>query len=544
MRIKHTLAPALLIALFAVMLVQLPLSIAARAAEMEWFDPIIDVRRMILDYYVQQPNVDEMQQAMIDGLLESLDDPYTVYIPYEEIDTFNKDLRGEYVGIGAEVNIVDDYLSIVTPMDGSPALAAGVMAGDLVLEIEGESTYRKSVTDCVDLLQGKPGTDVMILVRRLDGTEREITITRGHIVTHTIKGLRRRGEDWDFCVDEDLGISYVRVTQFNANTVDDLETTLTQLQQEGMNGLVLDLRDNPGGALPAAVGMSNLFLSAGAIVTVKPREGEDRTFYADEEGTLPEFPMIVIVNERSASASEIVAGALQDNHRAKVLGTRSFGKGSVQEVHQLPYERGTLKFTTAHYYLPSGRNINRNSDSAVWGVDPDPGYVIPITDEDYIEQFMAHREFDIIRNGNGETIEEELPCADLQWIDENLKDKQLSDAVEALHTRMQGDRWPEFSDEDPALVALGQELNRALDRRLNLLETLDHLNQRILELNDLTLDAGREPFLPTDIDLTDGTIKIYDQHGNYVGAFLIEGGDVEMALNSIVISPIDEEVNE
>jgi len=188
-RIKHTLAPALLIALFAVMLVQLPLSIAARAAEMEWFDPIIDVRRMILDYYVQEPNVDEMQQAMIDGLLESLDDPYTVYIPYEEIDTFNKDLRGEYVGIGAEVNIVDDYLSIVTPMDGSPALAAGVMAGDLVLEIEGESTYDKSVTDCVELLQGKPGTDVIILVRRLDGTEHEITVTRGRIFIGKLRPL-------------------------------------------------------------------------------------------------------------------------------------------------------------------------------------------------------------------------------------------------------------------------------------------------------------------------------------------------------------------
>ncbi|UCD76876.1 MAG: S41 family peptidase [Phycisphaerales bacterium] len=546
MRIKQTLAPILLITLFAALLVQLPIAIAARAGEMEWFDPIIDVRRIILDDFVTEPDEPAMQLALINGMLESLEDPHTVYVPYEEVEVFNKDLRGEYVGIGAEVNVIDDYLTIISPMDGSPALQAGVLAGDVVLVIEGQSTFHMPVTDAIDLLMGEPDTPVTIRVRHLDGAEEDITIIRGHIVTQTVKGLRRRGEEWDHCVDADLGLFYVRITQFNDSTVGELRSALNRLQGQNMNGLVLDLRDNPGGGLLTAVAVSDLFLSEGDVVSVKSRTGNGRTFGATAEGTLPEFPMVVLINGASASASEIVAGALQENHRAKVLGTRSFGKGSVQEVRELEHKRGTLKFTTAHYYLPGGRNINRKPDSGVWGVDPDPGFVKAISDEDYIARFRARREYEIIRepgNGNGPGSEP-MACVDPQWIRDNLLDEQLACGVEALQTRVRGGDWPAVSDDDSALAALGQELNRALETRLRLQERLIELEDRIGELQQLADEAGAIPLLPPDVDLVDGKLAVYDKHGNLIGEYKIEGGNLELALDSVALRPIGADVDQ
>jgi carboxyl-terminal processing protease len=479
-----------------------------------------------------------MQESMISGMLEALDDPYTVYVPYEETDDFNKELRGEYVGIGAEVNIIDDYLTIVSPMDGSPALKAGVMAGDVVLEIGGESTFGLSIEECIDRLMGEPSTNVTIRVRHLDGTEEDLVVTRQRIVTQTVKGLRRFGEEWDYCIDAELGLFYVRVTQFNASTIRELRDVLDELQTNGLNGVVLDLRDNPGGALPSAVAMADMFLESGDVVTVRSRDGEDRTFSATPNGTLPEFPMIVIVNSASASASEIVAGALQDNGRAIVLGTRTFGKGSVQEVRKLPFNRGTLKFTSAHYFRPSGRNIHRLPDSAVWGVDPDPGFVVAITDEAYIDMFRARRDFEIIRETDGE----EPPCADAAWIRDKLLDEQLATAVEALRTRVRGNDWPAAGEDDSTLVAFGQELNRAMERRMRLLERLDELEIRIGELQHLASDAGRTPLLPEDVELTSGTITLRDKYGNLIGTFRIEGGNVELALESLDLEPLADEV--
>jgi N6-L-threonylcarbamoyladenine synthase len=396
-RLKRVIAPGLLVALAASLLIQLPLAIADRSAAYEWFDPIIDIRRILVDRYVSEPDQAAMQEAMIDAMIEVLDDPYTQYVPPAATAEFNKQLRGTYAGIGAEVNIVDGYLVIVSPMDDSPALHAGVMAGDTVLEIEGESTFELPVDACVDRLTGEAGTPVSIKVRHLDGSEEDLSITRKRIVTRTVKGLRRIGEAWSYCVDADLRLQYLRVTQFNASTIDELRAALDGLIEEGLGGLILDLRDNPGGGLPTAVAMTDLFLREGLIVSVRPRVGDEVVYRANEEGTLPDFPMVVLVNGNSASASEIVSGALQDNGRAKVIGTRTFGKGSVQEVRGLNYGSGTLKFTAAHYYLPSGRNINRVADGVEWGVDPDPGYVIAVSDDEYLDGFRARREFEIIR---------------------------------------------------------------------------------------------------------------------------------------------------
>ncbi len=534
MRMKRFLAPTLLVTLVLAMLIQLPLAIADRSSAYEWFNPIVEIRRILLDGYVIEPNEQAMQRAMIDAMIDLLDDPYTQYVPPIEIAEFNKQLRGTYAGIGAEVNVADGYLIIVTPMDDSPALHAGVLAGDVVLEIEGRSTFDVPISECVELLTGEAGTPVNIRVRHLDGQEEQLAIVRERIVTRTVKGLRRDGEDWSYCVDDALDLHYVRVTQFNADTVDELAAVLGELESRGLGGLVLDLRDNPGGGLDTAVAMADLFLREGTIITVRPRRGDEVVYRAKARETLPDFPMVVLVNGSSASASEIIAGALQENGRAKVLGMRTYGKGSVQEVRSLPYDAGTLKYTAAHYYLPSGRNINRNPDGDEWGVDPDPGMVVPITDEAYLERFRLRREYEIIRPADDDFAE----CAPTDWIRERLADEQLAEAAEALRGRVQSGEWTRVSEAEAEDEVFDLELKRATAARVRLLEQLRGVDERIGEMQERGAGAGQPPILPPGIDLTDGTLSIQDRDGRLIATYQIEGGDLALALHSVTLRPL------
>jgi len=537
--VKRIVAPALLFVVSATLLIQLPIAIADRSSAYDLFDPIVDVRRILLDRYVEPVDEVRMQQAMIDGMIETLDDPYTQYVPPAKTADFNKQLRGTYAGIGAEVNFVDGYLTIVTPMDDSPALRGGIHAGDVVLDIDGVSTYeererdyRRKLDECIEYLTGESGTPVTLKVRHLDGSEEDLEIVRGRIVTRTVKGLRRDGEHWSYCVDHERGLSYVRVTQFNATTVKELATALEALPADQLNGLILDLRDNPGGGLPGAIGMSDLFLDGGTIVSIRPRVGDEVKYSAHRAGTLGDFPLLILVNRNSASASEIVSGALQDNGRAKVMGTRTYGKGSVQEVRPLKYDGGTLKFTTAHYYLPSGRNIHRAPGAKSWGVDPDPGLVYPVADKEYFEMLRARREFEIIRDID------DTGCLDAEWIRGNLLDDQLAAAVEALGARVSVGEWPVLTDDEPDRVAFEQELQNQLDERLRLYRRLGAVEQRIDEIQ--VSAPPEEPLLPEGVDLSEGTITIRDKSGEVIGTYRLEGGNLELALRSLALESIDE----
>ena len=302
-----------------------------------------------------------------------------------------------------------------------------------------------------------------------------------------------------------------------------------------MKGLILDLRNNPGGALPAAIDMADMFLESGDILSVRPRKGRSRTWTAKARGTLPDFPMVVMVNGDSASASEIVSGALQDNGRAKVIGTRSFGKGSVQEVRELDFNRGTPKYTNAYYYLPSGRNLNRDDDSETWGVDPDPGLVIPETDEAYVERILARRPFEIIRDLD----ESVTDCHDEDWIRENFKDEQLALAIEVISERVSTGEWITVTEEDPALVAMDLETQRLNRARAQLLQRIEEIDGMIAQNLDTALAKGKEPLLPEDVELTAGTITVRDKDDNVVGEFRIDGGDIELALFNLDLTPVD-----
>ncbi len=534
-RIKRIAAPAILVILFGVLFIQLPVALADRSSEYVWFNPIIDVRRVLVDRFAEPVDEDAMQRAIIEAIVNSLDDPYTTYVPPQDEDAFERQLMGTYVGIGAEVNMTDGHLTIVSPLPDSPALEAGMLPGDVVLEIEGESTYGMTIEECIELLVGEEGTDVTVRVRHRDGEEAELTITRRRIVSRTVRGLQRIDEDWDYWLDPDNRIAYVRLTQFTDNSAGELERTMQRLHGMGLEGLILDLRNNPGGSLDAAIQVADLFLDDGEIVSVKNRGQKERSTRARSRNTLPDSPMLVLVNQTSASASEVVSGALRDNSRARVLGMRTFGKASVQEVRPLPDGAGTLRYTAGYYYLPSGRNLHRRPDSETWGVDPDPGLVIPVEDEDFITMMRNRRPYEIM----GQTEGEEASWNDPEWLENELGDVQLARALEAMRLRLAGEDWPHFTDTEPGVSTVTTELEQYSDRRQQLLEQVEHVEEKIRSLQDLP-EAAAGRMIDADHSLEDGTMTVRDANGKVVGEFRIVDGDVEMALRSLRLQRLDD----
>ena len=452
---------------------------AGRRDDLSWFDPIVDVRAMVLDDFVGDADPDRMQEAAISAMLETLDDPYTVWIPHRMEDQFDKQMRGSYVGIGAEIDLEADRLRIVSPLEDSPSLEAGVRAGDVVLSIDGTDTLGLGTDRCIELLMGEEGTPVVVVVRHRDGTEETIEIVRRRIETRSVKGVRRNGSGWDFMLDPEDGIGYVRLTQFTERSIEEMRAALDALDAAGARGIVLDLRFNGGGTLDGAIDVADLFLDRGVIVSVRDREGRGRSWTADDDPDDRDQPMVVLVNDGSASASEIVTGALQSHGRAKVLGERTFGKGSVQEVRVLPDERGTLKMTTARYYLPDGRNLDRHGDAETWGVDPDPGYVIDLDPEGYSTLVERRRRYEPI---DDDAEVEPADFADPTWVEETLGDPQLAAAMRALSAHLAGGDWPRVGDDpSPELVARG-ELAEQIAFRERLRRELDATEARIREL--------------------------------------------------------------
>jgi len=362
-------------------------------------DRFIEILRLVQKQYVDDVDTKALFRDAIDGMLGGLD-PFSNFIPEDELDEFNKATRGKFGGIGIQIGMRRGLLTVISPLEGTPAYEAGVMAGDAVIEIEGKSTDGIRLDEAVKTLTGEPGTKVTITVRHVTGGVEKITITRALIEVPTVKGLRRdENNEWVYMLDEEKKIGYVRVASFVENSVPDLRGAIEQMLKDDMKGLILDLRFDPGGILKTAVDMTDLFLDDGVIVKTKGRTTPYWEATATKEGTLPHFPMVVLVNQYSASASEIVSGALQDHHRAIIIGERTFGKGSVQNVIPLKGENAALKLTTSKYYLPSGRCIHREEEMTEedeWGVIPD--IVVAMSPEQYVALIQARREGEIIKN--------------------------------------------------------------------------------------------------------------------------------------------------
>lgn len=368
----------------------------------ELFRTLADVIDQVERNYVTPVDRKELLEAAIRGVLQKLD-PYSNYIPPEKIDRFRTELENKFGGVGIQVTMENGHLKVISPIVGSPAYRAGVIAGDEIVEIEGKPVRGMSLDDAIRLMKGPPGTSVTFKV--LHPGERKpvsITVTREIIRLETVLGARRDEQDrWEYFIDPEHGIAYIRLTAFGPETARDLRQVLSQLTKDPrFRALILDLRFNPGGLLSAAVRICDMFLPQGKIVSVKDRHGRERVWRAKGPGTFEHFPMVVLVNRFSASASEIVSACLQDHHRALIVGERTWGKGSVQNVIQLQGGRSALKLTTAAYFRPSGKNIHRHpgaKPSDTWGVMPDKGYRLRMSDAELRALVRHRRQMDIVR---------------------------------------------------------------------------------------------------------------------------------------------------
>lgn len=366
----------------------------------ELYRVLADTLDQVERNYVQPIDRRELVEAAIRGMLSKLD-PYSNYIPPEEIEQFTTTLESHFGGIGIQVTVDAGRLRVLSPLVGSPAYRAGLQSGDEILEIDGQSTEGLSLDDVVRRLKGPVGSVAAVAMRRPATNERRtVLLQREIVVVPTVLGDHRTAtDDWEFMLDPQRKIGYVRVTSFSRDTARELQRALESLQAEGLQGLVLDLRFNPGGLLSVAIEMADLFIESGRIVSTSGRNAAERVWEASVPGTFSGFPMVVLVNHYSASASEIVAACLQDHQRAMIVGERTWGKGSVQNVIELEAGRSALKLTTAAYLRPSGRNIHRfpgATDADEWGVVPPSEYALPLSEDETAQLMRVRRQRDLL----------------------------------------------------------------------------------------------------------------------------------------------------
>ncbi len=416
---------------------------------------VVDVLEEVQRNYVKELDQDKMRELvenMVNGGLESLD-PHSNFINAEEFKQFNKLSKGKFGGIGIRIEVKRDGLVFVeTPIPGTPAYDAGILAGDLILKIDGKATEKMPLRKVVDTIQGEPGTPVMLNILH-EGAETpvDIQVVRAEIKIDSVMGDQRSKtnlKDWDFWIEPDSKIAYIRISTFTETTTAEITRVVDALQKNGMKGLVVDLRNNPGGLLRSAVEVASLFLPDGKpIVTTKGRgdvkEDSYTAHHVDpnmKEGTY--YPLAILINRYSASASEIVAAALQDHLRAIIIGERSYGKGSVQNV--IPMEGGAsaLKLTTASYWRPSGRNIHRfpdYTDKDEWGVKPNKGYEVELNDKERIQYFKWRQKRDIVRRAGQEAPKEPETDKEGEKGDKAEKpftDRVLEKALEYIHEQL------------------------------------------------------------------------------------------------------------
>jgi carboxyl-terminal processing protease len=388
--------------------------------------------------------VDELKlfEGAMSGMLESLDDKHSLYVKAAGKQEFEDGLNQQFVGIGIRpaIDPRTKNLLVLSPLPDGPAFAMGIRAGDRIVKIDGHATQGLSLKEAVERIHGNPGTAVTLTIERPGaGQPSDLTIVRRVVHEDTVQGESREADGkWNFLLPGERQIGYIRITGFaeagqgEKDSATDFRAAMEQLCRQKARGLVLDLRDNPGGSLQSAVDICNMLVTRGEIVTTRGREGQIlRSYRASGKATFPDIPIAVLVNHNSASASEIVAGCLQDHHRAIIVGERTYGKGTVQEVIDMGHKFGTMKLTIATYWRPSGQNINRpkqdasgDARNAPWGVSPDDGCDVPVGDEqrDHLLKWQQSHELATLVGGK-EAAGDEVP------------DRVLLKAVEALRSR-------------------------------------------------------------------------------------------------------------
>ena len=408
--------------------------------------------------YVEEVSDEKLIEYAIEGMLTGLD-PHSAYLNPDSYKDLQVGTTGEFGGLGIEVGMEDGFVKVISPIDDTPAQRAGIKAGDLIIRLDKIAVKGMSLSDAVKVMRGKPGTDITLTVVR-EGEDKPLkfTITRDIIQVKSVKSRLL-----------EPGYAYIRISQFQTHTAEDLRNALNNLRTESgsdLKGLVLDLRNNPGGVLSAAVEVADTFIEKGLIVYTKGRDEESELkFKARPKDLLERSPMVVLVNSGSASASEIVAGALQDHKRAVIMGTKTFGKGSVQTI--LPMNnQAALKLTTALYYTPSGRSIQAE------GIKPDillSKVEIASVAEDDEDALLSESDLvGHIKNGKSDSDSKVPP------VEEKPVKKQGSEQNDEEETKRLLDKSSDKKEKDVPLV----KADYAVYEALNLLKGLSIISSR------------------------------------------------------------------
>lgn len=395
----------------------------------ELLDLFGEVFERIRNDYVEETEDEELLEAAIQGMLRNLD-PHSTFLNQKNFQSIRQQTRGEFGGLGIEVTLDETgFVRVVAPIDDTPAFRAGIQAGDLITELDGVAVQGMTLSEAVERMRGEVGSDIILTILRKDEDPFETTVTRDRI---KVRSVRHRMEG-------DIG--YLRISSFTGQTQSGLEKSIASIKEEagdGLKGFILDLRSNPGGLLDQAISVSDTFLEKGEVVSTRGRNIDDaQRYHATPGDQIDGMPMIVLINGGSASASEIVAGALQDHGRAIILGTQSFGKGSVQTIVPLSRAGTAIKLTTQRYYTPSGRSIQQK------GITPD--IIVERARVELLESGGGRSEADLrgaLTNdqdgaGNDDAASGPDETADDADVDEtiessNLQDYQLARALDLL----------------------------------------------------------------------------------------------------------------
>lgn len=371
---------------------------AIQARNLRYGGKVGQAIRMIEDYYIDEVDSEELYIAAMKGVVSKLDQ-FSDFIPPQHYHDFQSTIEQRFGGVGINIEgpPAANRLTVISPIPGTPAFRAGIQPGDVILAINGQSTEGLEASKATSIMRGPVGTKVRLLVRRANTLENlEIEIPRAEIEINSVFGDRIQSDgSWDYFIEEDNRLAYIRITMFGERTVEEFRKALHAIRDRAQ-AVIIDLRDNPGGILPASVDMCDMLVDEGVLLRTKGRRDIfDNSFVADSAMELPKnIPIVVLVNGESASASEIMAGCLQDLCRASIAGSRSYGKGTVQQIFELESDTTALKFTTARFLRPSGKNIHRTdkmNDNDEWGITPTPGLAVPMTELE--EAYLRRRWF-------------------------------------------------------------------------------------------------------------------------------------------------------